>query len=280
MKQLQRFLIPVYLLLSIQLTSQAANEIIGARASAMGNTSVGSTDFWSIQNNQAGMALQNYLSAGIYYQNRFLLNELSTKSGAIVAPTKFGVLGLSFNQFGYNLYNENKFGLAYARAFSDRLRIGIQLDYQSTNVAEGYTSASFVTFELGIQSNITEKLCVGAYIYNPIRMEITAYPGDLAPMIMRLGLAYQFTTEFRGMVDVEKDFETNASVRLGLEYVIQHKFFIRTGLSTNPGLFSMGVGIQLGRLQFDIAASTHQTLGISSQIGLTFQLVKSQANEK
>ncbi|NOU46956.1 MAG: hypothetical protein HOO86_07840 [Bacteroidales bacterium] len=279
MKQLFTLLLLCLLFPVLHCYPQTIGKTAGARSAAMGGASVSLSDFWSIQNNPAGMALQPSLSAGVFYENRFLMKELSLKGAAVVAPTRFGVLGLSFNQFGYTLYNENKFGLAYARSFGKLLRIGLQLDYQTTNIAENYRDASFVTFELGVQSTLNEKLSLGAYVYNPVRMEIADYPDESTPMVMRFGLTYSLTPEFIGVTEIEQNFQTKASLRVGLEYAIQQKFFIRTGISTNPGLLTMGAGIHFRQLQFHIAASMHQILGVTTQAGLVFQFAKKQTNE-
>jgi hypothetical protein len=279
MKQLYSLLLLCLLFPVSRCYPQTIGKTAGARSAAMGGASVSLTDFWSIQNNPAGMALQPSLSAGVYYENRFLMKELSLKGAAVVAPTRFGVLGVSFNQFGYALYNENKFGLAYARSFGKLLRIGLQLDYQTTNIAESYKDARFVTFELGVQSTLNEKLSLGAYVYNPVRMEIADYPDESTPMVMRFGLTYSLNPEFIGVAEIEQNFQTKASLRVGLEYAIHQKFFIRTGISTNPGLFTMGAGIHFRQLQFHIAASMHQILGVTTQAGLIYQFAKKQTNE-
>jgi hypothetical protein len=279
MKQLIIKLFLVLILSNFWITLIAGGETIGGRSAALGNASVSLSDFWSIQNNPAGMALQPYLAAGVYYENQFFLKALSLKSAAIVAPTRLGVLGLSFNQFGFNLYNENKFGLAYAKSFGELLRIGLQLDYQTTNFTEDYVDAGFMTFELGIQSTLNEKISLGAYVYNPIRLDISAFPGQKVPMIMRFGLTYTFTKEFIGVAEIEKNFEQKVSLRLGLEYVIQERFFVRTGIDSNPGIYTIGAGIHFKRLQLHIAASMHQILGVSTQAGLTYQFIKSDSDE-
>jgi hypothetical protein len=258
----------------------AEGEPIGARAASMGNASVSSTDIWSIFNNPAGIANQTALSAGVNYENRYLMKELGLKSAALLVPSRFGVLGLSFKQFGYSLYNENKVGLAYARSFGDILRIGVQLDYLSTKIAETYDGAQLLTFEIGIQSTINDKISLGAYIFNPAGFSATQYSDDPAPIVARLGLTYNFTTSFSGIAEVEKNFETRASVRLGLEYLIQEKFSVRTGISTYPAQYTLGAGMQLRHFQFHIAGSMHQTLGVSTQAGIIFQLEKRQKNEK
>lgn len=73
---------------------------MGGRAAAMGGSSVASQGLWALQNNPAGMANLEKISLGLYYENRWLLPETAYKCGAFALPTKFGTLGVSFNQFG------------------------------------------------------------------------------------------------------------------------------------------------------------------------------------
>jgi hypothetical protein len=248
--------------------------IIGGRSAGLGRASASLTDFWSIQNNPAGMALQQRIAVGIAYENRFMMKELGLKSVALVVPVKFGVLGLSYNQFGYNLYNENKVGLAYAKAFGPGLRIGLQLDYLSTHFAEGYEGLNNVTFELGVQSNINDKLAIGAYIFNPVRARLSEYTDERIPIILRFGLSYHFTEKLLGVADIEKNFDFDQDLRLGLEYLLNETFYLRTGVAVNPGLFTFGTGMQISGLRFDIAASLHQVLGANVQGGIIYSFGK------
>ena len=131
---------------------------IGGRAAAMGGSSVASQGLWAMQNNPAGMANLEKISLGLYYENRWLQPETAYKCGAFALPTKFGCLGLSFNQFGSWKYNENKLGLAYAKDFGRYLQIGLQLDYLLLKIGNDYGTFNAVTFELGLQSQVTDKL--------------------------------------------------------------------------------------------------------------------------
>ncbi|HDO28187.1 MAG TPA: hypothetical protein ENH02_08740 [Bacteroidetes bacterium] len=267
----------VLLLLSIFLLtnrSAAGGDIfpIGARQAGMGRTSVAITDFWNIQNNQAGIALIDKYSAGIYYESRFLINRLSTKDVAVVVPTGIGVLGATFNYFGYELYNEMKIGLVYARSFSPWFRMGLQLDYLITTLGDNYGSTGNVTFELGIQSDVAKNLTIGAWVYNPIQVKLADYNNEKIPAIFRLGLSWQILKGFIANVEAEKN--TNIApilVRAGLEYGFNGKFFIRGGFSTQQEIFSMGFGMKIKFLRFDISAVMHQTLGFSPQSSLIVQ---------
>jgi len=249
---------------------------LGGRAAAMGGSSVASQGLWAVQNNPAGMANLNKISLGLYYENRWMLPETAYKCGAFALPTKFGCLGLSFNQFGSSKYNENKFGLAYAKDFGRYLQIGLQLDYLLLKIGNDYGSYRAVTFELGLQSQVTDKLTLGTYIFNPVnfRLEQTLNHEKL-PIVMRFGLAYQFTKDFIGQCEIEKNTEREGvSLRGGLEYEAFKNFYIRAGAQTNPGILSFGLGYGIRFAQINIGAQLHNELGASIQIGMIFSIGK------
>jgi len=245
---------------------------IGARQAGMGRASAALTDFWNIQNNQAGIALIDKISCGIFYENRFLINELSMKSAAVVVPTKIGVLGATFNYFGYSMCNDIKVGLVYARSFGPYFRVGVQLDYLKTTLGESYGSKSNITFELGIQSDVTENITIGAFVYNPVRVKLAEYDNEKLPAIFRFGISWKITKSLLTTLEAEKNTAINPIIlRGGIEYSIKNKFFIRAGFSTMQEIFSMGFGMKIRFIRFDISAVMHQSLGFSPQSNLVFQ---------
>ena len=242
----------------------------------MGGSSVTARDLWAIQNNPAGLALLDRFSFGLYYENRWFLPETAYKSGAIALPTKFGCLGLSFNQFGSSKYSENKFGLAYAKDFGPYLQMGLQLDYLLISVGDTYGRQSAITFELGLQSQVTEKLRLGTYIFNPVsfRLEQTLNQEKL-PIVFRFGAAYQFTKDFVGQCEIEKNTgHEGISLRGGLEYEAFRNFYLRAGVQTNPGMLTFGLGYALRFAKIDVAGQLHEVLGPSIQIGIVFSIGK------
>ena len=248
----------------------------GGRAAAMGGSSVASQGLWAMQNNPAGMANLEKISLGLYYENRWMLPETAYKCGAFALPTKFGTLGLSFNQFGSSKYSENKFGLAYAKDFGRYLQVGLQLDYLLVKIGNDYGSFRAFTFELGLQSHVTDKLTLGAYVFNPVsfRLEQTLNHEKL-PIVMRFGLAYKFTKNFLGQCEIEKNTEREGgSLRGGLEYEAFKNFFIRAGVQTNPGILSFGLGYGIRFAQINVAAQLHNELGASIQVGMIFSIGK------
>ena len=79
---------------------------VGGRCASMGSCSVAFCDFWSIQNNPAGLAKWRSLSVGISYENRFLMKELSYSNAALAIPINIGTIGVSYSRFGFEDYNE------------------------------------------------------------------------------------------------------------------------------------------------------------------------------
>jgi hypothetical protein len=247
------------------------NRPSGARSAAMGTSSVALTDIWSAFNNQAGLARLSSPTAGIYYENRFLLKELGYKAGAFALPLNQGTVAMSFSHFGYAAYNESKIGLAFAKAFGKYIAFGLQLDYNMARLAESYGNRNFITFEAGLLANITPALAVGAHVYNPIRAKLSEFNYERAPVIMRLGAAYEITDKIILTAETEKDMDHEANFKAGLEYKLIPQLHLRGGISTNPSSNSFGVGIFAGDFIIDISASYHNVLGFSPQASLNYK---------
>ena len=216
--------------------------VTGSRCNAMGNCSVSLNDFWSIQNNPAGLADYHFLSVGFSYENRYFMKELSIYNAAFVMPVNIGTFGFSISRFGYEYFNENKLGLAYSRAFGSYLKMGLKLDYLQFNFSDDYEKRRTATFELGIQSDITSDLCVGVYIFNPINIKLKTIHNERVPVIFRFGLSYDVTKDFMMTSEVEYNSDSRLDYRLGLEYHTVNEYNIRVGVHTNPATASVGVG--------------------------------------
>jgi hypothetical protein len=249
----------------------------GGRTTSLGNCSVALNDFWSCHNTPAGFASMKEISIGISYHNKFMIKELGYKNAGILFPLNLGVIGVSFSQFGYNLYNENIIGLGFARNFGDKLRIGIKLDYLFFNFSDEYEDQSVPTFELGLQYQINESLCLGAYIFNPINVKLKTINRDKIPVIMRLGLSYYLNEAFLITSEIEENFEYDFSYRFGLEYEIYKNILLRSGFQFNPGLFTFGIGYNYHKYIIDICAQMNQTLGASLNCSFIFKIKSRRA---
>lgn len=268
-------------LIIIPWVSNGANSPTGGRSAGLANASVCLSDFWSIQNNQAGLAAYNKIAGGFAYENNFLVKELGLKSGAFVLPVHFGSFGLSFQHFGYSSYSRSKLGLAYARKLGDSFSVGIQLDYLTTKIGEDYGSKNNLTFEIGILTNLTTDLVLGAHVFNPLNVKLEDEFNERIPAIYKLGLAYSLTDELLITIESEKNMDFKPLVRGGVEYKLAKQASVRIGYSSVPAKsgsenfsisseMTFGFGLDLQRFKLDFAASWHQTLGWSPTVSFIF----------
>ena len=246
---------------------------IGGRAVAMGHAGACERSVWSLQNNPAGIALIEGCHFGLYYENQWFLKETAYKSGAAVKSIpKAGSIGLLVNQFGGSNYSESLFGLAYARAFGPYLQMGLRCDYILLHWGDSYPHRGGFSFMLGMQSQLTERLRVGACLAHPLQRMHTLHE-DRFSTVMRFGLSYCFTNEFTGQCEMERD-NSRKGIRLktGIEYEIFKKFRVRAGAQHNPNLLSFGAGYQLKGLEVDVGAEMHTVLGMSIQVGIIYKV--------
>lgn len=271
---MKHLLLTILLICVFSCQSYAWNMIqpIGSRAASLGRCSVALSDFWSCHNNPAGFSTYEFISIGLSYENRYLLKELGYKNIGFILPSKYGGFAVSVSQFGYEHYNENIFGLAYSRNFGPHLNIGLKLDYMFLKFSEKYNNRSTATFELGIQYNINERLCLGAYIFNPIHVKIRSPNKGSIPIIMKLGLSYYIIDNFMITTEIEENIQTDFSYRLGIEYEVYKKLFIRSGFQLKPELFTFGIGYDIKNFVIDICGEMHHRLGASLSCSMIFKI--------
>ena len=244
---------------------------IGARFGAMGNAGITLVDLWSIRHNPAGLAGLETPMAGIYFQSHWLSPDLTMKGLAAATPLGQGTLGLTVNDFGYELYREQRFGLAYAMRFGEALRASVQFDYLGVRLGEGYGNTSAITAGLGMQARITEKLWIGAHLYNPNRAELGGPTNERVPTVLRAGMGYTFSDKLTVTGEAAKDIDREASYRAGIEYHPTEVLYLRTGVSTGPVQGHGGIGLRLKRLDVDLAVSFRSTLGATPQVNVNYR---------
>ncbi len=251
------------------------NSSFGARSSGIANASVSLSDLWSAQNNQAGLGFLKNYSAGVYYQNQFMLKELSTKAFAFAAPGKHGTFGVCVSSFGYSLFSQNKYGLGFGKAFGNNISAGIMMDYLETNISESGKKGSLVA-EAGIQAKPTKELTIGMHVFNPTRTKLADHNEERIPTIMRLGADYKFSDKVFVAIETEKDMDKKAMFKAGLEYKPVKELYLRAVISTNPALNCFGLGLELKHFKLDLSSTYHSTFGFSPQVGLIYEFEKNK----
>lgn len=265
----------LYFLCSISLifAQNGTSMVAGAKGAAMANTSVTFQDVFAMTSNQSGIAFLPNSSVGLLAEQRFLNSDIRQIGAVAALPSRFGSFGILVQSFGFETYNEQKIGLAYARKLSKTFAIGIQFDYLNTRIPE-YGNQGVLTFEGGLQAQIMENLWLGAAVFNPIRQGFS--PDERLPVQLNVGLSYRFSDKIFIATEVEKDFEYPAAVKIGLDYHIIEPLSIRLGIGTQPIQNSFGIGLHWKQFRFDFAATYHQILGLTP----TFSMVHDFKNSK
>lgn len=262
------------LFLFLSITSIASeNRTAGARSVALSHASVSLSDAWSTFHNQATLTGVSQLSAGIYYESRFMLEELSLSAGTFSSPAFGGIAGISFYQFGKGSYKESKLGLAFAKQLSKRLSAALQLDYFSNRFPENNGAFAFLTFECGLLYQPTPELALGAHVFNPVRNGFETYYGSQKmPFIYRLGGHYQLSENVLLSAEVQKSSDFPAQIKSGLEFMPVKNLAFRLGVSGKPFHYSGGIGYSFGNISTDFAFSYHGNLGFTPSVSIQLRL--------
>lgn len=243
----------------------------GAQALGIANAAVAMQGTWSLFQNQAGLVAVEGFSAGAFYQMRFAMRELSTAGFGAAKPLGTdGVIGLSYLQYGYSGYREQRFGLAYARKLGENFDAGVQIDYVGVFLGGGYGSTAAFTFQGGFRYEASSKVVLAGHVYNPVRARLSEFNDERLPSVLRFGGVYTLSDKVRISAELRKHLEHPLSAAAGVEYEALKDFYIRTGFAGAPSRFSFGMGYRTGSFQFDIAASRHELLGFTPQIALTY----------
>ena len=252
-----------------------ASEIqpVGARSIALSHAFVSISDPWNTFHNQAGLANYRNVSAGFFYESRFMIEELALGAGTIVLPIGKGTYGFSFYQFGKGAFKEHKLGVAYARQLSQRLNAALQIAYFAQRYPENERAAGCPTFELGLTYAISKELTLGAHVFNPVENGFTygSYKQKL-PAIYRFGGHFLFSDQVLLSAEMEKESDRKALVKSGLEFSPVKDMALRFGVSGTPVRYTAGMGYKLGAVSTDFAFSYHGNLGITPSISVQIRL--------
>ena len=233
----------------------------GALSNGMAGNGVTLTGVDAIFNNQAGIADIEKFSFIASTELRNSIPDLVGFGVGISLPVDgFGVFALSASNLGLADYKEQKIGLAYARSLFNNFDLGLQLDLLNTSIVN-FGSRTTGTFELGFMADFGTKFTIGAHIFSPVTVSILNEDNDVNSRL-RIGGSYTPSNKVRVLLELEKWFQNDLTVKGGFEYQLVENIAVRIGMSTNPVFYSVGLSYNIfGDLLIDGAYSTHATLG-------------------
>ncbi len=228
---------------------------------------------YAIFYNPAGLALLPFREASAFVAQPYGLSELLhvtiSYADPMSLPENLGAFGIAARRFGFQLYNETAFSIAYANSFERKFFYGATLRYHNTSI-QNYGSAGAFGIDIGLLFLITPELSIGFSATNLNRPTI-GISNEVLAQTYTAGASYRLFKNLRAVVDFEKDVRFPLTVKSGVEFDAVQYLSLRAGFSTEPQRLTGGVGIHYALADIDYAVTTHPDLGLSHQLSLTIR---------
>lgn len=245
---------------------------MSGRAVALGGAFTGlANSAYAVFYNPAGLSRLVMREASFFYSRPFGFSELSYFSvvyaDPLLLPQGAGTIGVAARRYGFDLYNETTFSLAYSNALERKFFYGATLTYNSLAI-QGYGSAAAVGIDVGAMMLVTPELSLGFAATNLNRPTV-GEAQELLTQTYTLGASYRVLPNLRLLIDAEKDVRYPLSVKSGAEFEPVPYLSVRAGFSTEPSRITGGVGIHYAGVDLDYAIYTHQDLGLTHQLSVS-----------
>jgi hypothetical protein len=245
----------------------------GGRPAGMGNAFVSQSDINSALHNQAGLSSISHVSFSAFFENRFLLNELSLRGIIVGIPTKSGFFATTAQAFGPAKWMETTLCVAYAKQLTPKLSGGIQLSYFGMKLPEDDQTLSSAGAELGFIYQLSPTLFAGVHLANPfsIPFQTSSYIEKI-PWRIRLGGHARVANEIIIAFEAEKTEKLPFLVKAGLEWEVAKQLYLRGGYNSGTTNLFSGIGFSYRSITADLAFGYHQVLGITPSVSINFIL--------
>ena len=243
-----------------QAVAQEMMQSQGGRAAALGGAFAALQDDYAPLNNHAALAFDSTYGIAVSATRRFWLSELTENSLALSIPVGNGAFGVATSYNGFSDYNRMLIGAGYGLKLTEKIGLGVQLDYLSQTISEYGTENAF-TFEAGIQAQLLSTLWMGAHVFNPVKTKSGFYDNQYYTNELTWGLVYQPSPSVLIAADVVNRNYNQFGFKVGVEYLPVQAVALRAGVNNSDITF--GLGLRWKQLQLDIASGYHRYLGIS-----------------
>ncbi|MBX2939639.1 MAG: hypothetical protein KF880_06140 [Ferruginibacter sp.] len=219
----------------------------------------------SFSANQAAMARVTQPIAGVYGEQRYMLQELGVYSAAAIVPTRKGVFGGSVFYSGSQAYHTQGLGVAYAHSLG-KTHAGIQFHYIGNKVG-GYENNAVMGAEVALQYEVSQQFIIGFQVSHE-GMFSMGKPTRTTPLY-RMGGGYQVSEDCFIGVEMIRNNLQSAYMQSVLHYSFMNAFHAWAGYSSGNGSASGGAGYTKGKLRVDVNVSYHPFLGITPGVGIS-----------
>lgn len=236
--------------------------------SGMADIDCASFSPWCAFSNPAGISQTDRISVGISYRHIWGLSELSTKSVFALLPMKWGIPAVTYSHFGYEKYNEQLVGLAYARRLSRYIALGIKIDYLYSFVDKQPQGRQAFFFETGILITLPGCFLWGVYVYNPANIAgMTAPEQFYVAECYSTAVSWQPDDMFLLAVQTDRR-DGNWNFSLGAAYTYERLLTFRCGLQNKYDKIYAGIGCVFDFMELTMDYNTRPRLGNTFSVSL------------
>jgi hypothetical protein len=151
---------------------------------------------------------------------------------------------------------------------SEWIHAGISIDFITERCSGDYGPWNKVTFGAGLIIKTGKNGFTSVNLFNPFSSP--SAKGNV-PSGLRVEYSGHLNSQFSAGAGLEMERGRKLSVLAGCEYRHPAGLFLRGGYSTLYISFSAGVGYETGKIRMDVAFSSHERLGISSNCSVVFR---------
>lgn len=256
----------VFLAISSFSQTDPLTQAQGARSQGLGNIKTNLPDAWTIFNSVG--ALDRIKSSQITssFDSRFGLKELSTFGIAGAFQEGWGTFGFGISRFGGELFNQHLMGLGFSNTLGI-VSLGAKIEWFQTQI-EGFGTGNSFLFSFGGVAELGPKTFFGANFSNINRARFSKNRDQRIPTFIEMGVTYLPSKNISLYSEIEKEVDTKAIFKVGLEYKLKEWICLRTGISSTPNRLNFGFGIRRERFGFDYAFGQNSILGSSHHFSL------------
>lgn len=239
----------------------------------MANASFVLEDASCLFHNAAGLARLKDPQVFFAYEKAPQLPGADRKSVAVLIPLSTGALSFGAFRFGDQAYSEQFLTAAFSHRI-DHTALGLKTNYLQYRT-DGLGVHGAFTIDVSGLTQLTPEWSVGAGIFNVTQTCIT--PEEPLPVILAAATGWKSRDGMLLVAEVEKKQGYPLSVRCGMEITVHKKFFVRSGIRTEPLLLAAGMGTKTSRLTADFATTYQAALGFFYQASASYRISKKES---
>lgn len=236
-----------------------------------GGASVATVGTFSSLENISSLSLNESFSAGVSVQNSYFLKELTLSSFGLVYSNTRNAFGLQYSRIGHESYNENKIGLAYAKPLSERIHLGVKVNYLSINQGF-YGNTSLIDVAIGLRTKLSPKTIFATHIFNPLSFHRSSLSGEQISTAsgLRAGISY-LEKELTLNLELESSTQYPLLIKSGVLWDVNQSVNLRAGVIFPSNKLSGGIGLRLKQSSINFYYAYEILLNSSAGIGINYE---------